>query len=384
MASLASVIGRRHLYLLDQLGWLPEELSEVPLRLEAAARLRESLEEARRWVAAAASVTGSSASILIANALLERSGKWEITLRRRYRGRRYQMFPYGTHIGLSRLGDPNPHADPTVPHDTATDRKEIEALIGDELRRTNAVWREPERAADWSWIKRPDLVLSVPLLTAAKPRGLRQNLVVPPSICVVGIPFAGGPEVAALLATTLDWAFTDLDSVARERFHVARGSPEEHLAHVEIARRLLDSPTGAGRLLAWSYNAASPIEATFPTLQKDLPLVIFLKAPDSLIRYAAERLGDSSRIVQLETAQNTIRHVLAGRIGETHLTLEIPELPLRSGVSQDDDDDIFFDAYVDLAFQAAGWLEREHGGPILEDAPGVLADLWRRRGSGSR
>lgn len=381
MASLASVVGRRHLYLLDLLGWLPEELSEVPLRLEASARLQESLEEARRWVAAATTVSGSSAAILIANALLERSGRWEVILRRRYRGRRYQTFPYGTHIALSRLGDPDPHAIPTVPHDTDADRNEIETLIGDELRRANAVWRRPERAADWSWIKRPDLMLSVPLLTAAKPRGLRQNLRVPPSICVAAIPFAGGPDVAALLASALDWAFTDLNSVARERFGVSQGSAEEHLAHVEIAHRLLDSPTGAGRLLVWSYNSAPAIE-TLQELRKDLPLVIFLKAADSLIRYAGKRLdGTANAVVQLETGQNTIKHVLAERDPTTYLTLEVPELSFESGTPHDDD--AFFDAYVDLAFQAAEWLHREHGGPALDDAPGVLADLWRQRTSGS-
>ena len=383
MASLASVIGRRHLYLLDLLGWLPEELSEVPLRLEASARLQESLEEARRWVAAAATVSGSSAAILIANALLERSGKWEVILRRRYRGHRYQTFPYGTHIALSRLGEPDPHAIPTVPHDTDADRTEIESLIGDELRRANAVWRLPERAADWNWIKRPDLMLSVPLLTAAKPRGLRQNLRVPPSICVAGIPFAGGSDVAALLASALDWAFTDLSSVARERFDVSQGSAEEHLAQVEIARRLLDSPTGAGRLLVWSYNSASPIVETLQELRKDLPLVIFLKASDSLIRYAGEQLGETANaVVQLETAQNTIKHVLAERDPATYLALEVPELPLESGAAHDDD--AFFDANVDLAFQAAAWLQRDHGGPALDDAPGVLADLWHQRASGLR
>lgn len=383
MASLASVIRRRHLYLLDLLGWLPEELSEIPLRLEASARLQEALEEARRWVGAAATVSGSGAAILIANALLERSGKWEVILRRRYRGHRYQTFPYGTHIALSRLGEPDPHALPTVPHDTDADRAEIESLIGDELRRANAVWRRPERAADWNWIKRPDLMLSVPLLTAAKPRGLRQNLRVPPSICVAGIPVAGGPDVAALLASALDWAFTDLSSVARERFDVSQGSAEEHLAQVEIARRLLDSPTGAGRLLVWSYNLASPIVETLQELRKDLPLVIFLKASDTLIRYAGEQLGETANgVVQLETAQNTIKHVLAERDPATYLTLEVPELPFESRAPHDDD--AFFDAYVGLAFQAAAWLQQDHGGPVLDDAPGVLADLWHQHTSGLR
>jgi transcriptional regulator with XRE-family HTH domain len=81
MAALASVIGRRHLHLLELLGWLPEELSDLPLRLEATARLDESLAEARRWVEAATNVIGFSGAALIANALLERSGRWEVVLR---------------------------------------------------------------------------------------------------------------------------------------------------------------------------------------------------------------------------------------------------------------------------------------------------------------
>jgi hypothetical protein len=380
MASLASVIERRHLYLLDLLGWLPEELSQVPLRLEASARLQESLAEMRRWVAAATTVTGSNGAILIANALLERSGRWEVILRRSYRGRRYQAYPYGTHIALSRLGDPDPHAAPKVPRDTDADRTEIESVIGDELRRANADWRPPERASDWNWVKRSDLVLSVPLLTAAKPRGLRQNLAVPPSICVVGIPFAGGPDVGALLASTLDWAFTDLNAAARERFDVRRGSAEERLAQAEIAQHLLDNPagSGSGRLLVWSYNAVPPIIDTFRGLRNDLPLVIFLKAPDSLVRYAAQQLGETSDIVQLETAQNTVKHVLAGRDAHTHLTLDVPELPVESGAFHDSD--AFFDAHVELAFKAAEWLHKEHGGAPLDDAPGVLGDLWRQPG----
>jgi hypothetical protein len=217
----------------------------------------------------------------------------------------------------------------------------------------------------------------VPLLTAAKPRGLRQNLAVPPSICVAGIPFTGGPEVAALLASAIDWAFTDVSSAARDRFGVANGSAEERLAHTEIARSLLENPIGAGRLLIWSYNTAAPIIETFPGLQKDLPLVVFLKASDRLIRYAAERLGETSNVVQLETAQNTIKHVLTDRDAGTYLTLEVPELPLESEAPHDDD--AFFDSYVDLAFKAAEWLHREHGSPPLDDAPGVLADLWRMR-----
>jgi hypothetical protein len=42
--------------------------------------------------------------------------------------------------------------------------------------------------------------------------------------------------------------------------------------------------------------------------------------------------------------------------------------------------DLFFDAYVELAFEAARWLQEVHGGPPLEEAPGILGTLWRARG----
>jgi transcriptional regulator with XRE-family HTH domain len=382
MAALASVIGRRHLYLLELLGWLPEELSQAPLRLEASARLQESLGEAKRWVEAATTVIGFSGAVLIANALLERSGRWEVTLRQSYRGHRYRTYPYATYVALSRLGEPDPHAPPAVASDTTADREEIQSLIGDELRRANAWWRLPERTTGWSWIKRSDLVISVPLLTASKPRGLRQNLAMPPSICVAGIPFTGSPDVAALLASVLDWAFTGLDAAARERLDVTPWSPRQRLVHAEIARQLLHDATGAGRLLVWSYNAPEPISDTFMELKDDLPLVVFLRAPESLIRYASNRLRDRSSVVELETAQNTIKHALAERDPSTYLTLEVPEPPLEpSGLH---DVDRYFDAYVELAFEAAVWLHKTHGGPALDDAPGILAQLWRHEQPGEQ
>jgi hypothetical protein len=42
--------------------------------------------------------------------------------------------------------------------------------------------------------------------------------------------------------------------------------------------------------------------------------------------------------------------------------------------------DLFFDASVELAFEAARWLQEVHGGPPLEEAPGILGTLWRARG----
>ena len=41
--------------------------------------------------------------------------------------------------------------------------------------------------------------------------------------------------------------------------------------------------------------------------------------------------------------------------------------------------DLFFDASVELAFEAARWLQEVHGGPPLEEAPGIFGTLWRAR-----
>jgi hypothetical protein len=375
MAPLASVIGRRHLHLLQLLGWLPEELSDIPLRLEASARLQESLAEAQRWVEAATNVIGFSGAALIANMLLERSGRWEVIVRQSYRGNRYDRHPYATYLALARLGDPNPHQPSAVAEDTATDRAEIASLVASELRRTNAKWQPTEWAARLPWVRRPDLVLSVPLLKAGKPRGLRQNLVVPRSLCVVGIPFAGGPDVAALLATALDWAFTELDAVVRERFDAPADSPRAVQAQMETARYLLEDPATVGRRLVWSYTAAAAIAETFVDIGPDLPLVVFLRASDSLVAYVAQRLRGKSTLTELFATQKTIEHTLARRPSSTYVTLDVPDLPLDASAPHDFN--TFFDIYVELAFAATEWLQKEHGGPSLDDAPGVLADLWR-------
>jgi hypothetical protein len=274
------------------------------------------------------------------------------------------------------MGDPDPHQPSTVSPETDGDRAEIYALVGDELRRANATWQPQEWARNWPWVERPDLVLSVPLLKAGKPRGLQQNLVVPPSICVVGIPYAGGPDVAALLATTLDWAFTGLDAVVRERFDASANSLRGTEAQAEIARHLLQDPTRTGRRLVWSYDAAGPIIETFLDIRPDLPLVVFLKASDRLIRYAAAQMQDSSMVVELLTAQNTIEHALSQREDSTtFVVLESPPHPFD--LTGQHDVHAFFDAYVDLAFAAVEWLQKEHRGPTLDGAPGTLAELWR-------
>jgi transcriptional regulator with XRE-family HTH domain len=372
MEALARVVGRRHLHLISLLGWLPKELEEIPIQLEAAYKLREALAEAQRWVEAASTSVTFGGGALIANAMLEASGDWEVILRQGSRGMRHRVH-IGTDIAFSR----SRHADSHGLVDTDRDRAEIERLIGPVLRQTGAYWRRSERVSTWDWPRRPDLVCSTPVLLASKPRGLRPNLSVPQSIVVAGVPYSGAPEVGALIASSLDWAFIELPNAARQRFGVAPGSDDELVAQAEIARELLEDPTGAGRCLAWSYDDVEPLVDSLrePLLGPELPLVVFVRIPERQIEYAGRRLPRGVDAAAVETAQNRIGRLLDQRGNERSVVLDLPDLPL--GPDQLRDVDTYFDAYVDLAFQAVQWLHKFHDGPRLEAAPGILAELWR-------
>jgi transcriptional regulator with XRE-family HTH domain len=376
MEALARVVGRRHLHLISLLGWLPKELEEIPIQLEATYKLREALAEAQRWVEAASTSVTFGGGALIANAMLEASGDWEVILRHGTRGRRHRV-RISTDVAFSRAGQPGPNEPPSSAADTEGDRVEIERLIAPALRLTGASWRRPERTASWTWPKRTDLVCSTPVLLASKPRGLRPKLSTPPSIVVAGVPYSGAPEVGALIASSLDWAFVDLPNGAQQRFGVAPGSDDELAAQAEIARGLLEDPTGAGRCLVWSYNDLEPLVESLrePLLGPELPLVVFVRIPESLIEYAGRRLSRGVDAAAIETAQNRIGRLLDQRGNDRSVVLDLPDLP--RGPDQTRDVDLVFDAYVELAFEAVQWLHKFHDGPRLETAPGTLGELWR-------
>ena len=373
MEALAQAIGRQHLHLVYLLGWLPRELSDVPVRLEAAEKLREVLSDAQRWVETATEVMGLSGGSLIASALLHGTSDWEVTIRHALRGQRHRV-PYEARVAFARAGADAPTD--TARAETASDRDQIYAYVRDACRRTSAEWLDPAAAEGWG--PRSDLVLSAPVLLASRPRELDPNLEVPESILVVGIPYSGGPAVASLLSTLLRWAYNDVGTVARERFGET-GGEAFHRAQVEVAKRLLQDPRLAGRFMAWSYASVEPIGQTIHWLDKaadSLPLVVFLDAGEQLLQYSAQRTdGD---IAEIETVQNRVRRELAKRQDpDSYLALGVPELPLGAG--SDKEPDILFDLHVELAFQAAAWLHDKHNGPSLDHGSGLLADLWRTR-----
>lgn len=78
----------------------------------------------------------------------------------------------------------------------------------------------------------------------------------------------------------------------------------------------------------------------------------------------------------MEVAQNQAQGIVEGLLEkrkERAVVLDLPELPIEQGKLHG----LFFDAYVETAFQAVRWLEGFDGGPSLEEAQGILGALWR-------
>lgn len=375
MPALARTIGRGHLHLLQLLDWLPAGVSDIPWRLEATTKLNAAMAEAQRWLRGATQAVGLHGGSLVAGALLEASQDWQIAVRNSIRGQRYPI-RYAIRVGVSAVGPDSGLRS----GDTTTDRARVEHLISETLRRTSATWLSPDRMTGQTWAVRPDLVLTVPALCASRPLGLRPNLSVPPALAVVGVPYTGTREVAALIADLLDWAYVDVAALAMEQFGLDSDTPADviDLAQVSVARRLLRDPAYAGQRTVWSFGEPGPILRTIRELEADVPLVVQLRGSESLLMFLSGASGGGPGGDEVETAQNVVRRTLqSGRAEGTYRILDVPDLPL-TGASPDDLDAIF-DLYVECAFQVATWLHERHGGPPLPEAAGLLGNLWRGR-----
>jgi transcriptional regulator with XRE-family HTH domain len=382
MGKLAEVLGLSHLHLLEVLGWLPPQLTDVPLRLEASKQLHKAVAEAERLLYRVDEGEGGRA---VAEAVLSRSNDWDTWMRNATTGSRYQV-RHSTLLGFSRVPRDAWTGSPDVAIDTAADRREITSLARHAIERTWSRWLAVDEVhARNATFPRPDLVLSSPVLCAARPRGLHPDLNVPASIAVLGIPLFGAQEVAALVAGALDWAFFDLACEVHQVHgpHAEAPLPGRNPAQIRMARRLLHEADRVSEPIVFSWDESASIRETFREIGEDSPLVVLLRAPDSMLEYAIRRFsadGGQAAADELEIAQNVARRTLENRSNkDTYLRLDLPEL--SPGYDPVDGADGLFDAYVELAFEVADWLHKKHGARKLSDASGILSQL-KRNGEG--
>jgi transcriptional regulator with XRE-family HTH domain/shikimate kinase len=373
MGKLAEVLGLGHLHLLEVLGWLPAQLGNVPLRLEASTRLHDAVAQAERLLYAADETAGGPA---VAEAVLNSSNDWDARLCNVTAGRRYPV-RYSTLLGFS----PAQTRPSDAAVDTAADRREITALAQQAIERTSSRWLTQEEVrAHGDAFARADLVLSSPVLGAARPRGIHPELNIPASIAVLGIPGFGAREVGALVADALDWAFFDLTHEMGQMYgySLEEYPPGRNPAHIQMVRRLLREADQEMGPVVFSWDEPTSVRETFREIGEDSPLVVFLRAPDSMLEYAFRRFSadvGQAAADELEIAQNVVRRTLENRRDrDTYLRLDLPELsPAR-------DADDLFDAYVELAFEITDWLSKKHGARKLSDTSGILNQLKPSQG----
>ncbi len=381
MGKLADVLGLSHLHLLEVLGWLPPQLADVPLRLEASKLLHEAVAGAERLLYHPDEAEGGLA---VAEAVLSQSNDWDISIRNAATGCRHKV-RHSTLLGFSRVPRDAGTGSPDAAIDTAADRGEITNLARHAIERTWSRWLALDEVRARSAVfPRPDLVLSSPVLCAARPRGLHPDLNVPASIAVLGVPLFGTQEVAALVAGALDWAFFDLTCEVRQIHgpNPDASLPGRNPAQIRMARRLLQDADRVIEPVVFSWDEPISIRETFRETGEDAPLVVLLRAPDSMLEYAVRRFsadGSQAAADELEIAQNVARRTLENRSNkDTYLRLDLPEL--TPGHDPADDVDDMFDAYVELAFEVADWLHRRHGARKLSEASGILSQLKRNGG----
>src|SRR5262249_37856280 len=158
--------------------------------------------------------------------------EWQVTVRTSVRGRR-DPGRYETRGGISPV---EPGRDPRGGGGEGGRRRGGQ-VVSEALRRGSGRGVGPARPARGRWAARPGpglaVVLAVPSLGPGPPWGRRPNLLVPPSLAVIGVARTGTREVAALLADLLDWAYVDVGSLADEQFGLA---PEAPSAMTELAQ----------------------------------------------------------------------------------------------------------------------------------------------------
>jgi hypothetical protein len=370
LKALAEVIGRSHIQLLHWLGILPAELSYVPVRLEATEKLREALSDTQRWVEAAGVAIGLSSGSLVANALLNATSKWRVTMDPAERGEHFPA-PYEIRIAFA----PRESQAEAL---TDTDRKRILAHVRDASRRTSAEWRDPSESEGWE--ARPDLVLVAPSLLASRPRAQEPNFEVPESIMVVGVPYAGGRTVAASCRAcsagpTTTWAPWPGNGSASMR---ARPSCVPRRRLPSGCSRSRGGRSAHGLVLRFArtdqqHDRASRRGGRQPSAGD----LLEGRRPAAGVRV----MEDRKRVTMVESVQNKVRWRLRERQksypdGQCTLDLHLPP-GLQIGARSARDDHVLFDAYVEQAFAAAAWLHERHRGPSLDEASGLLADLWR-------
>ena len=378
LRDVGMVVGRSHLRLAHLVGYLPDIPSSSLLVVDGVNRQRAAARELLRVIRATEEPAGAAGSATVLRALEQKSEQWErwqVWFQPEHRGVRHKSL-FLTNVAFHQPGA-------TSPAKSRRARQELTMLLGDVFPATGAFWRHRDRTETWSWTPpNRDLVLGIPHFLAPRAEALHPNPGVRHPICVAGLPYSGGPNVASILSSLLGWSFASLAFAAFRHYEWEAGLPDEHgkgelvpeaisstaSAQVDLAERYLKSSDEASSRLVWAFDDPEALHRTLHLLGDTSTLVIAPQLPPDLIAYAAHRTGrDESVLAEVQTA---LEATLRDRSDPTtYLLLPAEAIPVdMTATDALDDVHATFDAWADLAMAAATWLHEHHGGPEVPES----------------
>jgi transcriptional regulator with XRE-family HTH domain len=364
---IAEVTGVSLWRLHELAGYLPEDYSPATAVIEAVNHQRSFYQELRRWAARSEEAIGLSPAARAAGLIVDHDPGWQVTIRPNLKGIEYAVAS-NTLLGLVHTRTP------AAPLHTA--RVALEEAIGSKLATLGLLWRGRTVPG---WPDAPPLVLEVPEHERTRGRGAAPAPGFPPTILVVGVPYAHAELVGSLLAEAIDYGYLNMRTEACIHGELGMGASA---AEVEAATaQLVRLHRHQGPSLLHTVWTCSYPEAVAELSERDLLAsrthVLHVRARPELVEYGAGVWG-YPRETCLDTGKRL--DALVDALGPGRST--VVELATPDGLAADEQaPHRVADAAVRAALQALPALNPDSGGQRWK---GYLGSVSRRISSRGR
>ncbi len=284
LPAISELTGLAVWYLHELAGYLPASYTPATAVIQATKSQRDLYVAMQHWAQQSLDAIGLSPAAHAAGLILEHDPTWQVTLRPYLKGVEHSLASH-TLIGLKRSRGPNRSLHRT--------RDELEQSLGPSLTTLGVRWRN--RAVP-GWDEIPDLLLEVPETERSRAPGLSRLVGLPPSIAVLGVPYAHAELVGALLAEAVDYGYVNLHTESCVRYELGLGPSRAELADsaAQLTKAILTQPTTIPPRSIWACASPEAVDDTFADLmqrQAHQTHVLYVRAEENLVRFGSEVWG---------------------------------------------------------------------------------------------
>lgn len=355
---LARAVGGHESDMLAAYGLRSPSISKLVRRAEEA-------EERERQLRARSAQEGRTTGGALFAAAAARDGRWSVTVRPHWRGRRHRCH-FADHVLLERV-------------DAISERADAERDFAEVFERTAASWdATPLLVEGLPAGPLPPLIVhrfTAPHEPTAHHAPTDASGVGAQGIVVTGLQWTGSYTVAALLAKALGWG---LGSFARAARSVHGGAQLDFALADEIMQDWLRRPDNSPRRV-WAHVLTEPPEPSAPSARllgdagPDVRVVMVVPEPE-LIEIIAALSGTAP--MELAAQCRAWGELLAPHSRLLHVPASAPRAADGSVLRAGDPRflDAYFDASVDAAFDALRRLAGDRPVSTLVPAQARLSD----------